>query len=368
MSRPEDVPSRHPRKKRPSIGAAPGTLAISDDSSLPQIRLFAYTQEELIERQISDPAEIAPWLDGNYTVWIDVQGLGDEKILHQLAEIFRLHPLALEDIAHVPQRPKVENYDAHQVIFTHMLSGGLEGLVDIEQIAFIIGNHYVVSFQEHHGDVLSHIRERLTNGTTKLRASGIDYLAYALIDIVVDEYGPVIETLGDCITELEDDVFEGSSDTILHDLNKLRSTLLSLRRSVWPLRDALKQLIREPDGHFGDEVIVYLRDVYDHCVNASDMIETYHDLSTGLMNSYLSVANNRMSEVMKVLTIVSTIFIPLTFLSGLYGMNFVWMPERDWKWSYPILLGIMLVIALSLLYSFKRRGWFGPRPQSRGGD
>lgn len=358
MSRAEDTLVGDLYKTRTAVGAAPGTLSIPADSPPPQIRLFAYNKEQFIERDISTPDEITPWLSGDHTVWIDVQGLGDEGVLLALGRIFNLHPLALEDIAHVPQRPKTQSYAGHQLLFTRMLTGGVDGEVEVEQVAFVIASNYVVSFQERPGDVLDPIRSRLVNGTTKLRSSGSDYLAYALLDTLVDAYVPVIEALGDCVSQLEDNVFEGSKENPLFALNALRSTILSLRRSIWPLRDALKQLIRDPDGIFSPDVRVYLQDVYDHCVNASDMIEAYRELSTGLMNSYLSVVSNRMNEIMKVLTVMSTIFIPLTFLAGVYGMNFAVMPELRWKWSYPILLGAMFVIAASLLYFFKRRGWF----------
>ncbi len=358
MSRTEDAAERDMHKNRPVVGAAPGTLVLPEDSPAPRIHLYAYNETSFVDRRIESPAEIADWIDSDKIIWIDVQGLGDEKVLLELAEIFKLHPLALEDIVHVPQRPKAQAYEEHQLLFTRMLTGGADGEVDVEQVSFVIADNYVVSFQERHGDVLDGVRKRLETGNNKLRTSGSDYLAYALVDTLVDAYVPVIEALGDCIADLEDEVFEGNSDNTLHALNELRSTLLSLRRSIWPLRDALNQLIRVEHGAFGADVRVYLRDVYDHCVNASDMIEAYRELSTGLMNSYLSVVSNRMNEVMKVLTVMSTIFIPLTFLSGLYGMNFVWMPERDWKWSYPILLGAMVMIVAGLLYFFKRRGWF----------
>ncbi len=348
-------------KNRPMVGSEPGTLVLPDDSPPPKIRLTRYSASSHDEREISDPGEIKRWLSGNDIVWVDVQGLGDEAVLLELAEIFGLHPLALEDIVHVPQRPKTQAYEDHQLLFTRMLTGGDEGVVGLEQISLVIAKNYVVTFQERPGDVLGPVRRRLTVEGSKLRTAGADYLAYTLLDTIVDAYVPVIEALGECIADLEDTVFAGGDDNVLHDISEIRATLLSVRRSVWPLRDAVNELIRDDVKCFGPEASVFLRDVYDHCVNASDMVETYRELGASMMNSYLSVVSNRMNEVMKVLTVMSTIFIPLTFLSGLYGMNFAWMPERDWKWSYPILLGFMMLITVSLLLYFRRRGWFGNR-------
>lgn len=348
-------------KNRPVVGAEPGTLVLPEDSPPPKIRLTRYSATSHDERDIESPGEIQRWLKGSDTVWVDVQGLGDEKILMELAEVFGLHPLALEDIVHVPQRPKTQAYEDHQLLFTRMLTGGEDGEVGLEQITLVLAKNYVVTFQERPGDVLGPIRRRLASGGSKLRSSGADFLAYRLLDTIVDAYFPVIEALGECIADLEDLVFAGGDGNVLEDISDIRSTLLSVRRSVWPLRDAVNQLIRDDVECFGPEASLFLRDVYDHCVNASDMVESYREVGTSLMNSYLSVVSNRMNEVMKVLTVMSTIFIPLTFLSGLYGMNFAWMPERDWKWSYPILLGFMVLITLVLLLYFRRRGWFGKR-------
>lgn len=361
MSPHADANEKDMHKNRPVVGAEPGTLVLPEDSPPPKIRLTRFGADSHDERDIADPGEISRWLGGTDTVWIDVQGLGDADTLKALGQVFQLHPLALEDIVHVPQRPKTEAYPNHQLIFTRMLTGGDDGEVGVEQITLVLGKNYVVTFQERPGDVLGPVRRRLESKASQLRASGADYLAYALLDTIVDAYFPVIEAVGECITDLEDLVFSGGNDDLLQDISEIRSTLLTVRRSVWPLRDAINQLVREDAECFGPEASVFLRDVYDHCVNASDMVETYRELGASMMNSYLSVASNRMNEVMKVLTIMSSIFIPLTFLSGLYGMNFAWMPERDWKWSYPILLAFMSLITIALLLYFRRRGWFGRR-------
>lgn len=348
-------------KNRPIVGAEPGTLSLPVGSPPPKITLHAYDKDSYTSRKIQDPSEITEWLESELTIWVDVQGLGDEAILWGLSEVFSIHPLAIEDIVHVPQRPKTQAYDNHQLLFTRMLSGGRDGHVGLEQVSFIIGPKYVVTFQEREGDVFGSIRSRLASEKKLLRTKSADHLAYVLLDRIVDAYFPVIENLGDCIADLEDEVFAGSGDGTLQELSEVRSTLLTVRRSIWPLRETVHTLIRDDAEFFQPEVRVFLRDVYDHCVNASEMVEAYRELGASLMNSYLSVVGNRMNEIMKVLTVMSTIFIPLTFLSGLYGMNFVWMPERDWKWSYPILIGVMLLISFALLAFFKRRGWFkGP--------
>jgi magnesium transporter len=345
-------------KKRPGVGAAPGTLALPSGSPPPKIRLTSYNASKLTIRDIDRPKDLISWVENDDCVWVDVQGLGDEAVMLELAEIFDLHPLALEDIVHVPQRPKTEAFAKHQLLFTRMLTGGPNGEVGLEQVTLVIADKLVVTFQEGPGDVFDPVRKRLADRKNALRTSGSDYLAYALLDSIVDAYFPVIEALGDCICDLEEDVFSGTNERTLHSLSELRSTLLSVRRSVWPLRDVVNQLVRDDVKCFGPEVRVFLRDVYDHCVNAADMVESYRELGASLMNSHLSVVSNRMNEVMKVLTVMSTIFIPLTFLSGLYGMNFIWMPELAWKWSYPILLSVMTITTIVLLIYFKRRGWF----------
>tara|TARA_R110002073_G_scaffold86690_1_gene205854 strand:+ start:11681 stop:12763 length:1083 start_codon:yes stop_codon:yes gene_type:complete len=356
-----DAHDKDMHKNRPIVGAEPGTLSLPVGSPPPKITLHAYNKDSYTSRKIQDPSEITEWLEGEMTIWVDVQGLGDEAILWGLSEVFSIHPLAIEDIVHVPQRPKTQAYDNHQLLFTRMLSGGRDGNVGLEQVSFIIGPKYVVTFQEREGDVFGSIRSRLASEKKALRCKSADHLAYVLLDRIVDAYFPVIENLGDCIADLEEEVFAGSGDGTLQELSEVRSTLLTVRRSIWPLRETVHTLIRDDAEFFQPEVRVFLRDVYDHCVNASEMVEAYRELGASLMNSYLSVVSNRMNEIMKVLTVMSTIFIPLTFLSGLYGMNFVWMPERDWKWSYPILIGVMLLISLALLAFFKRRGWFkGP--------
>jgi len=346
------------RKHRPTVGAEPGTLVLPEGSPAPIITLYTYTADSYTSRDIETPGEISRWLEGEETVWVDVQGLGDEATLWGLSEVFGIHPLAIEDIVHVPQRPKTQTYDNNQLLFTRMLSGGTDGQVGIEQVSFVIGKNYVVTFQERPEDVFGPVRRRLASNKKGIREKGADHLAYSLLDTIVDAYFPVIEALGDCIADLEDEVFAGSDNGTLQALSEIRSTLLTVRRSIWPLRNTVNLLVRDDIDCFGPDVQVFLRDVYDHCVNASEMVETYREVGASLMNSYLSVVSNQMNEIMKVLTVMSTIFIPLTFLSGLYGMNFTWMPERDWKWSYPILLGIMLLISAGLLLFFKRRGWF----------
>ena len=346
-------------KVRPEVGSAPGTLVLPKGSPPPVIHLTCYREDQLDERVIDDPRQLEAYLKQDRVLWVDVQGLGSEEILTQLAEIFNIHPLALEDIVHVPQRPKTETYDEHQLLFTRMLTGGKDGKVGMEQISMVIGSDYIVTFQERPGDVLQPVRHRLHSPNSRVRTHGADFLAYALLDTIVDAYSPVIERLGDTIAELEDQVYAGHTKGALEQISDIRSTLLSVRRSIWPLRDAVSQLARNESQAFKPDVSVYLRDVYDHCVNAADMVETYRELASSLMNAYLSVVSHRMNEVMKVLTVMSTIFIPLTFFTGLYGMNFHWIPELQWKWSYPILLGVMAAMTVGLLVYFHRKGWLG---------
>jgi magnesium transporter len=329
---------REIHKKRPSVGAVPGTLALSEDAMPTSLDLMVYDQETLEVVEVEEPKEILPWLDSGKVVWLNVHGLGTAETLLALAEIFSIHPLLLEDI---------------------VLTGGRGGIVDLEQVSILIGEGYVLTFQERSGDVFESVRARIRDGRGIIRKREADYLGYVLLDTIVDAYFPVIEEVGDCIDELEIDVFNGRSAAVLEALTELRSTLLSVRRSIWPLRDAVNAIIRDQPQQISSDVRVYLRDVLDHCVNASDMVETYRELSSGLLNTHLSVTSHKMNEIMKVLTVMSTIFIPLTFFSGLYGMNFDFMPELHWRWSYPALWIIMVTVSTVLLIYFRRRGWIG---------
>lgn len=347
------------RKRQPPVGSKPGTLALAHDASPPLVHVIVYAPDETIEHDVTNLDELLKYRDGPQVCWIDVQGLGDESVLQRIGEIFELHPLALEDAVNIPQRPKSESYELQHLFITRMTrmddSNGLEA----EQVAIFIGPHYVLTLQERHGDVFDPVRKRIRSGKAVISKMGSDYLAYALIDTVIDGYYPAIESIGDRLHELEEEILERPTHDGLHRIHRIRRDLLAMRRAVWPQREAVNALIREETPLITDTVRQYLRDCHDHAVQIADVIETYRELASSLMDIYLSSMSQRTNEVMKVLTIMSSIFIPLTFLAGIYGMNFAHMPELQTPWAYPALLGIMAVLTVLMLYYFRRKGWIG---------
>ena len=347
------------RKRRPPRGARPGTLMLAPDATAPEINVFLFDAAGSEERRIADPEELRALRTGDRSAWIDVQGLGSESVLRKLAEIFDIHPLALEDIVHAPQRPKAETYPQHELWITRMVKVADETSIAAEQVSIVLGPNFVLTFQERVGDVFDPVRRRLREADSRLRRLGVDYLAYALIDTIIDDYFPAIEALGDFIEELEDDVLGATTPEILEELSDTKRTLAFLRRSLWPQRDALTRVLRDRSPFISDEVRTYLRDTLDHCVQLTEVNDSQRELVNSLQNVYLSVVSNRTNEVMQVLTIISTIFIPLTFIAGIYGMNFEHMPELRAHYAYPIVISAMIAIAIGLLIFFRRRGWLG---------
>ncbi|UCF34209.1 MAG: magnesium/cobalt transporter CorA [Phycisphaerales bacterium] len=358
------------RKRHPPVGSRPGTLVINAHGRRPTIRVMKYDPEHLEEHKVSKVGELRNLLEENRICWIDVQGLGDEKVLRDLGELFSIHPLALEDVVNVPQRPKVEQFEKHTLYITRMARLHNEAQIDMEQVSLFVGSNYVLTFQERHGDVFDPIRGRIRQSGPVLRKSGADYLAYALLDAVIDAYYPIMESLGEHLESLEVEIIARPRAAILQQIHRVKRELLAIRRSIWPQREAINTLIRDENPFFSDMVRLYLRDCYDHCVQIVDVIETYRELAGGLMDVYLSSVGNRQNEVMKVLTIMASIFIPLTFMAGIYGMNFENMPELHTRWGYPILLAVMVVTAVVMIVFFRRKGWIGLRPQEheRGTD
>lgn len=356
------------RKGHPPVGARPGTLVIPANAPRPTIDVIHYSPAEHRTLRPTSLAEIAPLLKSGTTTWIDIEGLGDEALLREVAAMFAIHPLALEDVANAPQRPKAEEYDEHLLLIARMarLNEAME--LDIEQVAMFVGTTYVLSFGERPGDVLDPVRNRIRDGKGAIRGAGPGYLAYAILDTIIDAYYPVIERLSHKLERLEDRVLVAPTPRLLDQLNRIKTDLVLLRRGVWPQLETLNRLLRETNPYLGDEVQVYLRDPTDHCAQLVDVIDSHRELVNGLLNTYLSVMSNRTNEVMKVLTIMSSIFIPLTFLAGIYGMNFDFMPELHERWSYPLLLALMIGIALFMTYYFWRKGWIGGGPDSDDDD
>ena len=336
----------------------PGVPVLTGESRPPRIHAIRYTPETLEEQDLAAAKDCLPLLAGGGVLWIDVQGLGDLDLLRSLGEIFALHPLALEDVASVGQRPKADDYDSHIFIISRMPEVG-DG-VNTDQTSMFLGSNFVLTFQEHYGDCLGPVRERLRKGKGLMRRSGPDYLAYAILDAIVDGYFPLLEAYGEKIEALEDEVVEHPTRASLEKIHSAKRDLLTLRRAVWPLRDAVNSLIREESDLITAQTRLYLRDCYDHTVQILDMVETYRELAAGLMDIYISSLSQKLNEVMKVLTIISTIFIPLTFIVGIYGMNFDQMPELKQPWGYQAVMGVMELLALGIVWYLLRKGWIGP--------
>lgn len=360
MSRLIDVGSALFKKRHTEIGARPGTLVIDEDAPPPKIRMISYDPEEVREHEINSTEELSAAFDRENVTWVDVQGFGDEQLLRKIGEVFSIHPLAMEDVVNMPQRPKSEAYENQVLIITRMVRVTDGAEVDMEQVTLVLGENYVLTFQERYGDVLDPVRHRIRTGKGRpIRRSGSAYLAYVITDTIVDGYYPVIEALGDHLEQLENVVMEQPSVQVLRVLNATKNMLVNLRRAIWPMREAVNSLIREDNDMISDEVRLYLRDTYDHCVQTAEVIEMYREMSTGLMNTYMSSVANRTNDVMKVLTIMASTFIPLTFLAGIYGMNFEHMPELHVKWAYPAVWLTMLGTAGGMLAYFWRKGWIG---------
>jgi magnesium transporter len=325
------------------------------------LRVFSYDGGTIQEDEPAGVGEIAKLHGGGRNLWVDVQGLGDEQLLRGLAEIFSIHSLALEDVVHVPSRPKVEPYEHNVLVVTRMLEQSPGQQVAVEQVSMLIGKDYVLTFQERPGDVLDPVRHRLRVKNSRMRTLSSDYLGYAILDTIIDAYYPVVESMGDRIEALEERVLAEASPEILRELTVIKTQLLTLRRAVTPQREAVNALIRDENDLVSQNVRMYLRDTYDHIVQTSEAVETARELVNGLMNTYLSVVSNRMNEVMKVLTIMASIFIPLTFMAGIYGMNFEYMPELGVRWGYPLLLLAMAITTTGMILYFWRKGWIGRR-------
>ena len=338
--------------------AEPGRLSTGTAPAGPnRLHLIAYNEGSLAESDLADATSL-PALDDALVYWINVERWGDSGVVEAVGDRFGIHPLILEDILNDMQRPKVDDFGEYLFIVVKMLDyDAQEESVRAEQLSLILRSNVVISFQDPGGDLFEPIRERLRGAKGRVRRSGADYLAYVLIDAVVDNYFSILEKLGEQIEVLEDELVAQPTRTTLQALHDLKREMIYLRQSAWPLREIVSQLQRGGSPLIADSTQLYLRDVYDHTIHIMDMVETFREMLSGMVDLYLSSISNRMNEIMKLLTIISTVFIPLTFLAGMYGMNFKHMPELDWRWSYPILWAIMIVIVLVMVRYFRRKGW-----------
>lgn len=363
MSRRNHRFRRNPAARRPAtLGAPPGSLIVDPDAPRPIIHLTHFSPTECEEVAIVKTATIRDFLAKPGVVWVNVEGLGSEPTLRELQEIFRLHPLALEDVVNVHQRPKVDRF-GEQLFITARMPRTIE-TCDTEQVSMFVGANYVVTFLEDPGDCFEPVRRRLRETDGRIRSRSADYLAYALLDAAVDAYFPLLENFGEKLELLEDDVVLRPSPQIVNRIHEAKHGLRTLRRILWPLREATNELARDQTKLICDETRVYFRDLYDHTVQLIDVVETYREMGSDLTDMYLSALSNRMNEIMRVLTVIATIFMPLSFVVGIYGMNFdpasPWnMPELHWRYGYEFVWGVLIAIAVGMLFFFRRRGWLG---------
>lgn len=339
-------------------GAPPGTLVYSGEARTEQVKitLIEYNEHELIDKDFFDIDECMIHVKPNMVKWINVDGIHNVELIEKVGKLFDIHPLTLEDIVHASQRPKFEDYDDYVVSVMKMLYYDSE--LHSEQVTIILRENTVISFQEvHGGDAFDLIRNRIRQGKGRIRKMQADYLYYALHDAVVDCYFNIMEKIGDRIELLEDELIENPAQTTLNQLHHMKREMIFLRKVVWPVRELISNIMRSESKLITEATEIYFRDVHDHAIRIIDAVETSRDLLSSMMDIYLSSVSNRMNEIMKVLTIISTIFIPVTFIAGVYGMNFRFMPELESPWAYAAVWVVMLSIMGSLVYYFRKKKW-----------
>ncbi|MBI5612206.1 MAG: magnesium/cobalt transporter CorA [Gammaproteobacteria bacterium] len=352
--------SHSPGKKRShKAGLPPGSLVHIGEQKVETARITAvnYDDQRVEERILQDAEECLAYKDRGGVTWINIDGLHQPDVLEKIGKVFGLHPLMLEDIANTEQRPKLEDYSDYLYVVVRMLYRSNDKIF-AEQLSLVIGKNVLISFQERHGTEFDPIRERLRNGKGRARRLGVDFLAYQLIDAVIDNYFIVLERLSDEVETLEEQVIASPKQEALQKLHGLKKSMSFLRRSTWPLREVIAAMQRGDSPLIGEPMRVYLRDIYDHVVAVADAIDSMRDLLNGMLEIHMSNMNIRLNEVMKVLTIVTTLFIPATFIAGVYGMNFKYMPELDWPPAYPVVLVSMVAVAGAMYLYFKRKKWF----------
>ena len=348
------------KKRSKKAGLPPGTLVHIGEkkTEIPRITIIDYDETHFQEREAKSIEECFLFKEKPTLTWINVDGLHQVEVMERLGECYGLHPLVMEDILNTDQRTKMEDYGDYMYIVLKALEfGSKSNEVEAEQISLILGSNFVFSFQEREGDTFNPIRERIRNGKGHIRKMGTDYLAYALLDSIVDNYFIILEKIGEKIEFLEEKLVSTPSPETLQMIQHLKREMIFLRKAIWPLREVIGSLERGESSLIKESTRVYLRDVYDHAIQVMDTIETYRDMVSSMLDIYLSSVSNRLNSVMKVLTIIATIFMPLSFLAGVYGMNFKFMPELEWRWSYPLIWLIMVGIGIFMLTYFKKRRW-----------
>jgi magnesium transporter len=352
--------SRFVKKRSRKAGLPPGTLVHVGEKKVEKvrIRLIDYDEQHLQEREIENIEECFPFKDKPTVSWINIDGLHDLEAIEKIGTCFSIHPLILEDIVNTGQRPKAEDFQDYIYVVLKMLSyDEQQGHIKAEQVSLALGPNFLISFQEREGDVFSGVRERLRKGKGRIRKGGSDYLVYALLDAIVDQYFIILETFGDKIESIEEALIGNFTQQTLEAIHNMKREMIFFRKQVWPLREVVGGLARGEMSFISEATHVYLRDVYDHAIQVIDTIESLRDVLSGLLDIYLSTLSNKMNEVMKVLTIIATIFIPLSFIASVYGMNFKYMPELEWRWGYFTVWGIMVLVFVVMLAYFKRKAW-----------
>ena len=348
------------KKRSEKTGLPPGTLVHIGEkkAETPKITIMDYDETHFQEKEIKTIEECFLFKDTPTVTWINIDSLHQVEILEKLGECYGFHPLVLEDILNTDQRPKMEDYGEYLYIVLRILNyDDKSGEIESEQISLILGPNFIISFQEKEGTFFNPVRERIRNGKGRIRKMGPDYLAYALLDLIVDNYFVIMEKLGEKIEFLEEELVTQPGPETLQTIHHLKREMIFFRKAVWPLREVIGSLERGESPLVKGTSRVYLRDVYDHTIQVIDTIETFRDMVSGMLDIYLSSISNRLNAVMKVLTIIATIFMPLTFLAGIYGMNFKYMPELEWCWGYPVIWVIMVGIGVSMLLYFRKKKW-----------
>jgi len=351
--------SRFIKKRSKKAGLPPGSLVHIGERKTEKTRItiIDYDQAQLQEKEAGSIEECFAFKDNPTVTWINIDGLHQIEIIEKMGRHFNLHSLVLEDIVNTGQRPKMEDFEDYIFIVLKMLYYDQKGGIKTEQVSLILGPNFVISFQEQEGDVFNPIRDRIRKAKGRIRKMGADYLAYALMDTIVDNYFIILERLGEEIEDMEEELLTNPTTETLQKIHFLKREMILLRKSTWPLRELINGLERTESPLIQESTGVYLRDVYDHTIQVIDTVETFRDMISGMLDIYLSSISNKMNEVMKVLTIIATIFIPLTFLAGVYGMNFRYMPELEWHGGYFVVLLVMAAVGISMVGYFRRKKW-----------
>jgi len=348
--------------KKPSkkFGMPPGTLLHVGEQKVEQVKISVidYDKQKLDIKDLQSVEEMLPFKETPTVTWLNIIGLHDVDVLQKIGNHFDIHSLVLEDIMNTSQRTKIEMYDDYVYIILKMIDyNDQRNDMEIEQVSLILGKHFVFTFQEREGDIFESVRKRIHNINSRLRNHGPDYLAYALIDVIVDHYFIILEKFGEIIESLEERIIESPQKSLVSEIQRIKREIIILRKSLWPLREAIAELHREDHALITDFTLTYLSDTYDHTLQVLDTLETYREMVVAIMDVYQSNLSNRMNEVMKVLTIIATIFIPLTFIAGIYGMNFENMPELKWPMGYLYVLSIMVCVVIVMVLFFRRKKW-----------